>query len=221
MNESANCPNCGTKIKSGIFGSNELLSAEKCALISEMNSTPKTTGCEKCSGAIYNNAIAAFRKKREEMLAKIQQHIHHIPIVTAQNPYGWEYKTLSIVTGQSTTGTGVFAEISSSWTDFFGMQSNAYNRKIAHGESLCAQQVRQKAIQVGGNAIIAADIDYTELGAEKGMIMVAMSGTAIKLTNLDVLDKYKVDSINEISEMSEQLYKWANQYPAVIKDLEK
>ncbi|MBK7959544.1 MAG: heavy metal-binding domain-containing protein, partial [Bacteroidetes bacterium] len=38
-------------------------------------------------------------------------------------------------------------------------------------------QLKNKTIQMGGNAIVGVDVDYGELGSIKGMIMVCMTGT--------------------------------------------
>jgi uncharacterized protein YbjQ (UPF0145 family) len=218
MSEIISCPACGAKLKSGVFSQNRLLSNESIELIAEMNNVSPKQGCEKCSGEQHMNALGKFRTMRSEIRSNIMIEINNVPIITAHSPYNWDYQILGIATGQSTTGTGLFSEVASSWTDFLGMQSEAYNNKIAQGEYLCAKQVRSKAIQMGGNAVIALDIDYAELGGGKGMIMVCMSGTVIRLNNMDVLDKYKVESIKKISDLTEKLYTWENKYPLTIKE---
>jgi hypothetical protein len=47
----------------------------------------------------------------------------------------------------------------------------------------CRNQLRFKAVKLGCNAIIATDVDYAEVGGGKGMLMVCMAGTAVKLAN--------------------------------------
>src|SRR5690606_18073590 len=86
----------------------------------------------------------------------------------------------------------------SSITDFFGAQSGAYNRKILHGEELCQVQLRLKCLEAGGNAIVGADIDYDEVGGKEGMLMVCMTGTAVRLKNLDVLNGKKSARLSEL-----------------------
>ncbi|MCL4111631.1 UNVERIFIED_CONTAM: hypothetical protein GTU68_002047 [Idotea baltica] len=110
-----------------------------------------------------------------------------------------------MVTGQSTTGTGVFSDFYSSITDLFGMQSNSYNKKLKGGEDLCYAQVRLQALKLGGNAVIATDLDYSEVGVEKGMLMVCMAGTAIKLRNTNVLGEKIKNNVEEITFCSERL----------------
>jgi uncharacterized protein YbjQ (UPF0145 family) len=220
MNNLTSCPNCGAKIKDGVFSSNFLLSDIKSELIAEMNNTPKVTGCSKCLSAIYDEAFNKFVASRKKIQDEMLEHIKNVPVITAHTPYNWDYNVLGLATGQSTTGTGLFAEVGASWTDFFGLQSHTYNKKIANGEELCLQQIRAKAVKMGGNAIIAVDIDYSEMGGEKGMIMVCMSGTVVKLNNLDVLDQYKVDSIKKISFLADKLHVSNNKYAEILEKFE-
>ena len=47
--------------------------------------------------------------------------------------------------------------------------------------------MRLAAIELGGNAVIAADVDYAEVGGNSAMLMVCMTGTAIHLKNPKIL----------------------------------
>ncbi|QJB32309.1 heavy metal-binding domain-containing protein [Chitinophaga oryzae] len=217
MNNLTFCPNCGAKIKDGVFGSNSLMSDIKSELIAEVNNTPKITGCGKCLYDTYEQAFIKFMENRKNLQDEILEQIKNIPVITMHCPFNWDYKILGLATGQSTTGTGLFTEVGASWTDFFGMQSQAYNKKIAGGEELCLQQIRSKAIRMGGNAVIAVDIDYSEMGGEKGMIMVCMSGTVIKLNNLEVLEQHKIDSLKTISLLTNKLQISNNKYAEILE----
>lgn len=91
------------------------------------------------------------------------------------------------MTAQSTTGTGLWSDVTSAFTDLFGAQSKVYNSKIRDGENLCLAAVRMQALKLGGNAVVAADIDYAEVGGQRAMLMVCMTGTAVHLSNTDVV----------------------------------
>ncbi|WP_227607863.1 YbjQ family protein [Hymenobacter translucens] len=132
--------------------------------------------------------------------ATLNEHIHHIPILSLQAPASWRFTPLGLVTGQSVTGTGVFSEFASSWTDFFGAQSKSYNRKIQGGEEICKTQLRLACVEMGGNAILAADIDYAEVGGQKGMLMVCMTGTAVMLDNTEVMGEDARESLSVLTE---------------------
>ncbi|MEZ4840244.1 MAG: heavy metal-binding domain-containing protein [Flavobacteriaceae bacterium] len=54
-----------------------------------------------------------------------------------------------------------------------------HNEKLQLGEENCFLQLVVKALNLGGNAIIATDIDYSEVGNSKGLLMICASGTAI------------------------------------------
>lgn len=43
--------------------------------------------------------------------------------------------------------------------------------------------LRTKALLMGGHAILGTDIDYSEVGGGKGMLMVCMAGTAVRFNS--------------------------------------
>jgi uncharacterized protein YbjQ (UPF0145 family) len=90
-----------------------------------------------------------------------------IPIITVQSPFKWEYKVIGMATAQSVTWTVFFTEFASAFTDLMGGQSKKYSAKLEHAENLCSTQLRLKAYELGGNAVVATDLDYTEVGGIK------------------------------------------------------
>lgn len=206
MENYSNCPNCNSSL-SNKFKGNKLLSKNKIYLINLYHNPTSDAYCKNCGESLFNEYFESYKMELKQLTNYIKKFYSYIPIITSLPPENWNYKIINIVTGQSTTGTGVFAEFTSSVTDFFGLQSNAYNNKIKSGETLCFSQLRKKTLDLGGNAIVAADIDYSELGSLKGMIMVCSSGTAIKLKNLEVLGEKRATMIQEISQKHKRLMK--------------
>ena len=78
-------------------------------------------------------------------------------------------------------------------------KKNDITKKIKKGENLCYQQLRMQTLQQGGNAVIATDIDYSEIGSGRGMLMVCMAGTAIYLDNTDILFKDIKELISKLN----------------------
>lgn len=70
---------------------------------------------------------------------------------------------------------------------------------------MCFAQLRKQAIDLGGNAVIATDIDYSEVGGEKGMLMVCMGGTAVKLKNCSILGDDRSRNIEVLTKYNERL----------------
>gem|GEM_PF-4303678 len=61
-------------------------------------------------------------------------------------------------------------------------------------EDSCADQLRVQCLKMRGNTIIGTDVDYSDLGSGENMIMVCMSGTAIRLCNPEVLGSDYLDN---------------------------
>ena len=202
----SNCPNCQAKIKSGTISNNEIITDEKkIRLIMEFTDFKGGTYCTRC----YSTLIAKVKEIVSSRMVANENKMRHlidcIPVATIHSPLNWNYEVLGMVTGQSSVGTGVVSEVKSSFSDFFGGQSGTINRKLRSGEQLCLSQIRMNAVLMGGNAVIAADIDYSEFGGEKGIVTVCLSGTAIRLNNVEVLGSEKAAVIHELTQTVEQL----------------
>jgi len=205
MNEIKNCPNCQTELKSGLLSSIKILSKKATAIINEYGEKKADVHCSKCGKELYEKANSKLQTEKNNLTAYLKDKINNIPVISTHTPLNWDYQVLEMVTGQSTTGTGVITEFTSSFTDLFGAQSNRHNQKLKGGENMCFAQLRIQALNLGGNAIIATDIDYSEIGAAKGMLMVCMAGTAIKLNNTEILEKEKSEIIDKLSYTNKRL----------------
>tara|TARA_R110002049_G_scaffold73897_1_gene190834 strand:+ start:2742 stop:3380 length:639 start_codon:yes stop_codon:yes gene_type:complete len=210
MTKTSNCPNCGTDLKNGILSKTKILPESQTAIINEYREDKAVGYCTKCGNELFEKHNRTLQTERGNLTNYLKAKIKHIPVISTHSPFNWDYKILGMVTGQSTTGTGVISEFTSSFTDFFGAQSGRYNQKLKAGENMCFNQLRLQTLDLGGNAVIATDIDYSEIGGGKGMLMVCMAGTAIRLTNVDILEI-------ETAEIIEKLY-YANRR---IKELQK
>ncbi len=208
------CPNCYSEIKSGFLASNQFLDNNESLFIREFTDNDISSHCQKCGPALKDKAVNAASVEMDEKKELLTKLIESIPIISIHNPYGWRYQTAHIVTGQSVTGTGVFSEISSSFTDLFGMQSGSFAKKLAEGELFCMNQLRVKAVDLGCNAIIGTDIDYSEVGSIKGMLMVCMAGTAVVVENMEdlgyeprLIERIKTTR-DRMSQIKQHMPKW-------------
>ena len=205
MSKITNCPNCKAELKSGIMSSTKLLTETQIGIINEYHDTKAEGYCTKCGNGLYDQHNRTLQTENGNLTNYLKNKIGNVPVISAHTPLNWEYKVLGMVTGQSTTGTGVISEFTSSFTDFFGAQSGRYNQKLKAGENMCFSQLRLQALDLGGNAVIATDIDYSEIGGDKGMLMVCMAGTAIRLENVDILEKETSEIIEKLSYANNRL----------------
>jgi uncharacterized protein YbjQ (UPF0145 family) len=63
--------------------------------------------------------------------------------------------------------------------DIVGGRSATYERGLAQARDVAMGEMQQRATELGANAVIGIDIDYEVLGQNNGMLMVAVSGTAV------------------------------------------
>lgn len=206
MSQSADhCPNCNAQLKSSMFGGNLPFPEQKVKIIN-LYHKPRADGyCGKCGNVLYEQYHTQRQSEVNQLSKELGGIIDIMPIVTTHSPVGWEYEVLGIVTGQSVAGTGITAEFSSAINDLFGSRSGTLANKLKGGETYCMNQLRKKALDLGGNAVIASDIDYSELGSIKGMIMVCMAGTAVRIRNIDILGKRRVDIITRMTAVNDRL----------------
>lgn len=161
--------------------------------------------CSKCGESFLSKYSTEAETEKVKIANEIKALSKYIPVVTIHHPHQWDYKILGMVTAQSTTGTGAVTEFVTSFTDLVGGQSSRMNNKLKLGENLCFEQIRYNAFSLGGNAVIGTDIDYAEVGGDKGMLMVCMSGTAVFLNNPGILSDETAEKITEFKNKGERL----------------
>lgn len=204
MKPYTHCPNCQLSLKPNIFTTISLLASNQTELINYFLNQNAEAYCQKCVGTKLDEAFRLYKAEKENTETKLKELISCIPIITIPSP-NWEYDILDIITAQSVTGTGVMTELATSFTDLFGSQSKSFSTIIKTGENICFSQLRKRTLDLGGNAIIGTDIDYSEVGGTKGMLMVCMAGTAIKINNLQVLGSTRSQNIKDLTNINQQL----------------
>ena len=134
------CQNCNSKLKVGVLGTNQLLMEGAVKIINSLDDQNAECYCNKCGDKLLTNATAQLKSKIGKLNEGLLLLSQHIPILSTHSPLNWDYDSIGIITGQSTTGTGVISDFTSGITDFFGAQSGAYNTKLAEGENKCFDQ---------------------------------------------------------------------------------
>jgi len=86
---------------------------------------------------------------------------------------------LGIVTGEAVMGTNMFRDLFARVRDIVGGRSGAYEKELKKAREIALQEIETAALELGANAIVGVDLDYEVLGAENGMLMVSISGTAV------------------------------------------
>ncbi len=86
---------------------------------------------------------------------------------------------LGVVTGEAIIGANVFRDMFAVVRDIVGGRSATYEKALAEARQVAMSEMEKKAQELGANAVIGIDVDYEVLGQNNGMLMVAVSGTAV------------------------------------------
>jgi len=88
---------------------------------------------------------------------------------------------LGIVSGEAIMGANIFKDVFASIRDIVGGRSAAYEQELIRAKEIALQELQERALALGADAIVAVDLDYEVLGQGNSMLMVSASGTAVKL----------------------------------------
>lgn len=88
-----------------------------------------------------------------------------------------------IVNGEAILGANIFKDFFAGIRDVVGGRAGAYEKSLRQARNTAIKEMMQSAKELGADAIIAVDIDYESLEINNGgnMLMVAASGTAVRL----------------------------------------
>ncbi|MDH4423827.1 MULTISPECIES: heavy metal-binding domain-containing protein [Bacillus] len=86
---------------------------------------------------------------------------------------------IDIVNGEAIMGANIVRDIFASVRDVVGGRSGAYESKLKEARDIAMEEMKQLATQKGANAIVGIDVDYEVI--RDGMLMVAISGTAVRV----------------------------------------
>jgi uncharacterized protein YbjQ (UPF0145 family) len=106
----------------------------------------------------------------------------HMIVTTTPSIEGKSIKSyLGVVTGEAIMGANMFKDLFAGIRDLVGGRSSTYEKELGNARDVAFQEMREKAAALGANAVVGVDIDYEVLGQNNGMLMVSVSGTAVKI----------------------------------------
>lgn len=88
---------------------------------------------------------------------------------------------LGVVTGEVIVGANIFKDLFAGIRDIVGGRSGAYETTLRSARDTAFEELEAEAVRLGANAVIGVDIDYEVIGKEGSMLMVTVSGTAVRV----------------------------------------
>lgn len=87
---------------------------------------------------------------------------------------------LGIVTGETILGANILKDLFAGVRDIVGGRAGAYEKELRKAREIAMREMQDAASDLGANAVIGVDLDY-ETVSEGSMLMVSVSGTAVRL----------------------------------------
>ncbi|WP_458367908.1 heavy metal-binding domain-containing protein [Microbulbifer thermotolerans] len=87
---------------------------------------------------------------------------------------------LGVVVGEAILGANIFKDIFGAVRDIVGGRAGAYEREMAKARKVAFEEMEEEARKLGADGIVGIDIDYEVVGQQGSMMMVSVSGTAVK-----------------------------------------
>ncbi len=88
---------------------------------------------------------------------------------------------LGVVNGEAIIGAHIFRDMFSSVRDVVGGRAGGYERALSGARDAALDDLIAAAKERGATGVIGIDFDYEVLGETNGMMMVAVSGTSVKM----------------------------------------
>lgn len=88
-----------------------------------------------------------------------------------------EYK--GIIFGEVVSGVDFIKDFAAGITNIFGGRSGSYEDELVSARESSLDELKNRAIRMGANAVVGVKVDYETLGQGGNMLMVTASGTAV------------------------------------------
>ena len=105
-------------------------------------------------------------------------------VTTTNNVEGKKVSAyLGVITGEAILGANIFRDMFAAVRDVVGGRSASYEKELGKAREIALEDLEDWAEELGADAVIGVDIDYESFGQTNGMMMVSVTGTAVKLTD--------------------------------------
>lgn len=137
-----------------------------------------TTLCQACEQAIYFQRREKAIQVAAERIKQLTEASKAVIVTTTTGIDGYRVaQYLGIESVEFVIGTGIFSEVSSSFADFLGRRSSAFETKLRAAKEEAMKALKYIAAEKGANAVVAVDLDYTEFTGNR--IALIINGTLV------------------------------------------
>ncbi|MEQ8666456.1 MAG: heavy metal-binding domain-containing protein [Rhodospirillales bacterium] len=121
-------------------------------------------------------------KQYDELPTEVIDEIAGDIIVTTEHSMA-DYTVTArhgVITAECVFGMNLFRDFFAGITDILGGRSSSAQKVLRDLRHTCLTELRREALIKGANAVVAVDLDYSEISGDgKSMLFMVASGTAV------------------------------------------
>ena len=88
---------------------------------------------------------------------------------------------LGLVVGEVIIGANIFRDLFADIRDIVGGRAGSYENAMRDARNEALADLEAEARRLGADAVVSIDLDYEVVGQGGSMLMVSVSGTAVRL----------------------------------------
>lgn len=93
---------------------------------------------------------------------------------------------IGLISGETIVAASIFRDLFASFVNFWGGRTRGYEKEMEKARQRTLDKLVQNARRVNADGIIGVRFDYEflQVGARGGLLMVSVSGTAVRLVKV-------------------------------------
>lgn len=88
---------------------------------------------------------------------------------------------MRIVGGETISGMNMFKDIGAGFRNMVGGRASSWENELVASRDSALNELWERARQIGADAVVSVELDYSPMGADGSMMLVAATGTAVRL----------------------------------------
>ena len=88
---------------------------------------------------------------------------------------------LRVVSGETIVGINMFKDIGAGFRNMVGGRASSWEQELIQARDSALNELWERARQIGADGVVGVELDYSPMGADGSMMLVAATGTAVRL----------------------------------------
>ncbi|AZA10828.1 YbjQ family protein [Corynebacterium gerontici] len=88
---------------------------------------------------------------------------------------------LRVIAGETVAGINMFKDIGAGLRNLVGGRAGSYEGELIQARENALAELVNRAMELGADAVVGVELDYSSLGQANDMLMVTATGTAVRL----------------------------------------